>query len=128
VRAVRPREEDYARVFVGAAVALARQHYDALWAAEPEFVRPSAQQTEVRTFIAPAGMLATDNELSRQFPGGYRAIERWLNPHRVWVAWKFISPGQPSGMAYNGLVWCDDHWAWFPKPYRALAPLTGERD
>jgi hypothetical protein len=22
--------------------------------------------------------------------------------------------------AYDGLVWCDDHWAFFPKPYRVL--------
>ena len=26
-----------------------------------------------------------------------------------------------SGLAFDGLVWCDDHWAWFPKPYRFLA-------
>ena len=25
-----------------------------------------------------------------------------------------------NGMAYDGLVWIDDHWAWFPKPFRVL--------
>jgi hypothetical protein len=66
-------------------------------------------------------MLASDNELSRPFPGGYRAIAAKLNPNRIWVRWKFCRPGETAGMAYDGLVWVDDHWAWFPKPYRALA-------
>ena len=47
-----------------------------------------------------------------------------LDPHRVWARWKFVRPGEPSGMAYDGLVWVDDHWAWFPKPYRVLAHLV----
>ncbi|MGH7943747.1 MAG: hypothetical protein ACREF9_01855, partial [Opitutaceae bacterium] len=76
VRAVRPREHDCARVFVGDAVALARQSYEAIWTTGPEVSRPSARQVELRTFVSPAGMLASDNELSRQFPGGYRAIAK----------------------------------------------------
>jgi hypothetical protein len=68
-------------------------------------------------------MLREDNELSRQFPQGYRAIAHWLNPNRVWIAWKYIKTGQSSGQAFNGLVWVDDHWAWFPKPFRALGSV-----
>jgi hypothetical protein len=124
IRMLKPRDGDYEKVFVGDAIRVAREYYATVWKETMDLAYPSPSQTELRCFIAPAGMLADENELSRQFPGGYRAIARWLNPHRVWVAWKFVAPGQPSGMAYNGLVWCDDHWAWFPKPYRALAPLS----
>src|SRR5437667_82451 len=81
---------------------------------------PSSEQTALLCYVAPAGMLAEENELSWYFPGGYRAIAPWLNPHRVWVRWKHVKPGETSGLAYDGLVWIDDHWTWFPKPYRAL--------
>jgi hypothetical protein len=39
-----------------------------------------------------------------------------LDPQRVWVAWEVIPLGKSAGMAYDGLVWIEDHWAWFPKP------------
>lgn len=120
VKLLRPRADDYAKVFVAAAIDAARQSYEKLWDNSLDINYPSAQQTVVRCHVAPAGMLATDNELSRHFPGGYRAIARWLNPHRVWVAWKYLRPGEAAGLAYDGLVWIDDHWAWFPKPYRIL--------
>ena len=53
-----------------------------------------------------------------------RAIAHLLQPQRVWVAWKLIAPGQDAGMAYDGLVWLDDHWAWFPKPFRFEAAVS----
>jgi hypothetical protein len=85
-----------------------------------DLIEASGKSTVITSEIAPAGMLASDNELSRRFPGGYRRIARLLQPHRVWVSWKYLRPGADAGMAYDGLVWLDDHWAWFPKPYRAL--------
>jgi hypothetical protein len=81
---------------------------------------PSGNQREVLVYAAPAGMLAEYNEVSRLFPGAYRGLAPLLNPHRAWVAWKYVRAGERSGLAYDGLVWCDDHWSWFPKPYRAF--------
>ena len=124
-RMFRPQPDDYAKVFVGDAVKVARRAYEAMWDAELKIDRPRPEQSVLRTFFAPAGMLAEENELSWNFPGGYRAIARFLNPHRVWVRWKYVGPGETSGLAYDGLVWCDDHWAWFPKPYRVLKGLLG---
>lgn len=60
-------------------------------------------------------MIGEPNELSRYVPGGYGALVRWLNRHRVGVGWKYAKPGSSSGLAYEGLVWCDDHWSCFPK-------------
>jgi hypothetical protein len=124
VRALRPRDDDYERVFLGAAAAVARRGYEVLWNEQLKIAYPRAHQTLLLCYLAPAGMLADENELSRQFPGGYRAIADRLNPHRVWVRWKYVRPGETSGLAYDGLVWCDDHWAWFPKPYRVLGELS----
>jgi hypothetical protein len=123
VRLLRSRPDDYAKVFVGAAVERARQAYEAMWNTDLNIAYPSTEQTVLLCYVAPAGMLADDNELSRHFPGGYKALAPWLNPHRMWVCWKYVRPGETSGLAYNGLVWCDDHWAWFPKPYTILRGL-----
>jgi hypothetical protein len=120
VKLLRPRADDYAKVFVAEAIDAARRAYEPVWDGSLKIAYPSPQQTVLRCHVAPAGLLAEDNELSRHFPGGYRAIARWLNPHRAWVAWKYLRPGEEAGISYDGLVWIDDHWAWFPKPYRHL--------
>jgi len=123
---LRPHVDDYARAFVAEISDAARAAYEALWS-DPPRVASTTIGSKLKLSISPAGMLLEDNELSRGFPGGYRSIAPLLNPHRVWVAWKLIAPGKDAGMAYDGLVWLDDHWAWFPKPYRALAALVRPR-
>ena len=125
-RALRPRPEDYARVFVASTVAVARSKYEEFWGEPLKLAFPSGAQTQVLTHVAPAGMLADDNELSWRFPGGYRWVAQHLQPERVWAAWKYVVPGATSGLAYDGLVWCEDHWSWFPRPYRVLRDLLNE--
>ena len=123
---LRPHKDDYARAFVAQIADAARVAYEALWSKPPR-VDSTPTGSKLKLSIAPAGMLLEDNELSRGFPGGYRTIAPLLNPHRVWVAWKLIPPGKDAGMSYDGLVWLDDHWAWFPKPYRVLANLVSPK-
>jgi hypothetical protein len=124
IKRLRPRPEDYAKVFQPAVVEAARHAYESRWDVGVAMSFPSSTQSELRIFVAPAGLLASANDLSRHFPGGYAAIARHLQPHSVWAAWTFVEPGADSGLAFDGLVWCDDHWAWFPKPYRFLANIT----
>lgn len=119
---LRPRETDADRAFVPSAAAAARPAYDAIWQQPPRPAR-AAPGARIQCHAAPAGMLADDNALSRPFPSGYRPLAALLQPQRIWLAWKVVAPGRDAGMAYDGLVWLDDHWAWFPKPYRVLAAL-----
>jgi Immunity protein 49 len=117
---LRPRDSDHAKVFVEAVVEGAREKYEALWRAPPPFPAPDPLRTDLHIDLAPAGMLDHDNFLSRRFPLGFRAIAHLLIPERIWAAWEFVEPGRDSGLAFDGLVWCDDHWAWYPRPYRLL--------
>jgi hypothetical protein len=126
LHAVRPRPEDYAKAFREPLAAAAAQAFAAVWAEPPSLQLPRPEQTQLILDLAPAGMLGSDNELSRRFPGGYRKLAPYLVPNRVWARWKLVRPGETIGMAYDGLVWLDDHWAWFPKPYRVLAHLVGD--
>ncbi len=117
---LRPRAGDAHKVF-RADVA------DAIDAAQTESwthgkvrIRVQSHQTDIRVNVAPAGMLAQDSPLVRPFPQAYRALSEYLEPSRVWATWVHHAPGVAQGMRYDGLVWVDDHWAWFPKPWRAL--------
>lgn len=126
LRAVRPRPDDYAKAFQGPLAAAAAQAFARVWAEPLSLLHPRPEQTQLLLDVAPAGMLASDNELSHRFPGGYRKLAPHLVPNRVWARWKLVRPGDTIGMAYDGLVWLDDHWAWFPKPYRVLADCLGD--
>jgi hypothetical protein len=120
VAALRPHKDDYAKVFIEPSLERARNRYDSLWRAPPPFPPPDPTRTDLRIDLAPAGMLAGDNLLSKRFPLGYRAVAPLLVPERIWAAWEFVEPGRDSGLAFDGLVWCEDHWAWFPRPYLML--------
>jgi len=126
VRELLPRESDYGVAFTGEAAAAARDYYGEWWPRQlAEGVAPSVDADwRIEAHLAPAGLLGSDNVLSRPFPGGYRKIAPWLNPHRVWVCWHYRPPGRGAGVGMNGLVWLDDHWAWFPKPYRLVGRLA----
>lgn len=119
LRLLRPRDEDYARVFMPEAVDRARAGYTAMWNAPPKSLG-KAGQTAVKAFACDAESLRSENEFSQNFPGGYRHIAGYLKPELVWVAFKFVQPGETTGMAHDGLVFLGDHWAWFPKPWRIL--------
>lgn len=118
-----PRDADYAAVFVGDAAGRARDGYAAMWQNPPEALG-KASQAQVRAFAAEADALGTDNEFSREFPGGYRQIAAQLHDDKIWLVWKHTDPGTDTGMSYDGLVWLRDHWAWFPKPWRVLERVT----
>ena len=114
-----PRESDYERVFLGDAAARAREGYRGLWSS-PVAPLPREGQTTIMVTAAPAAELQLGTERSLAFPGGYRKVAHHLAPDLVWVTWKYTRPGDHIGMAWDGLVWVDDHWAWFPKAWRVL--------
>lgn len=116
---LRPRESDYARVFVGASASRVHAGYLPFWSA-PVAPLPRAGQSNLIVTAALAAELGLGTTAARAFPGAYTQIASRLQPDRVWVAWKYTRPGEPYGMAWDGLVWMDDRWAWFPKPWRVL--------
>ena len=119
VETLRPRREDYARVFKPDVAARVATGYDELWTSPPSaFGKPG--QTEVLARACRAELFASSNDLSEAFPGGYRKIAHLLQPGIVWVAFKYVEPGKTTGMSYDGLARIGDRWGWFPKPWRLL--------
>jgi len=121
-RALRPREADYFVAFQPAYAAVAQQAYARFWDAGPPAVVPRAGQTELLLSAAPAERLLAEGP-PPAFPGGFARAIHLLRPGPVWFCWKFVRPGQPLGMAFDGLCWCGDHFAWFPRTWKVLGRI-----
>jgi hypothetical protein len=112
----RPKPEDYPRVFTDDVALGLKLVYDEMWEDPPDlFARPG--QSVVRIQAAWSQAVAD----SADFPGGYSQVVQHLRPDVPWVCFTFTEPGEVIGMAYDGLVYLDGRWVWFPKPWRALA-------
>ncbi len=111
---LRPRDEDYARVFAPEVVAGCRAFYDAWWDGDEPPRIAIHDDTTLDVVARPAGVMANDPLVARRFPGAYVRLAPWLEPDRVWLVWWY------DGVRYDGLVWLGDHWSWFPKPWRAV--------
>jgi len=122
-RALAPLDGDFARVFVPDAVDAAREGYATLWQSNPEIVaRPGQIHVLVHMVVGGEFLLKTPG--TQQFPGGYEQIAKQLLPDVPWFSWKFVIPGERSGMAYDGLVSLDDRFLWLPKPWKVLTKGT----
>lgn len=121
-QALRPGSADYKAVFVEDAAAEAEAGYEKLWSdpravisadpANSELLLSKATSEELQQW---SGAAASD------FPGGYRRIAAKLKPGLVVYRWKYVKPGETSGMSYDGLIFVGERWLWFPKPWRVLA-------
>ncbi len=60
------------------------------------------------------------------FPGGYKRVADKFKPGLTVYRWKYAKPGEKLGMAFDGLVHVNDHWVWFPKPWRVFGEGGGE--
>jgi len=116
---LRPRDEDYAKVFVEKSVPAARAVYEKLWMNIPP-IGAKPGQSVVLAWICMSDQLGST--VGRRFPGGYQKIIDRLVPDVPWVCWKFVELGRMYGMAYDGLVRVDERWVWFPKPWKLLLP------
>ncbi|MCC6872715.1 MAG: hypothetical protein IT378_00285 [Sandaracinaceae bacterium] len=127
VLSLAPRAADYGAVFHDRIAQDVQRAYEPLWKEHPPRVAPGERYSELEVVAVPAGMLRSHNELSREVPRGYRSVAGWLRPERVWVFWRYHPPGERAGVSYDGLVHVDGHWAWFPKPYRAIGEILARR-
>ena len=116
---LRPRDEDYEKVFVETSLQTARAVYDKLWLNIPP-IGAKPGQSVVLAWICLSEQLGS--RLGRRFPGGYQKIVDRLVPDVPWLCWKFVELGKMHGMAYDGLVHVNDRWVWFPKPWKLLLP------
>lgn len=119
VQTLKPTHEDLLSLFDEGLVNAAEQSIHQLYA-NSNLLVTLPQGAELKVVACPAGLLRWSNMLSDKFPGGYRDLAGWMTPNRIWMCWKVETA--KTSMAYDGLVWIDDHWCWLPKIFRALVP------
>ncbi len=119
--AMKPSDEDVARVFRPPLLDPARALYAALWSNPPP-LRGKPGQTQVWIRTALTEDFVAWNRAGQEFPGGYRKLAPHLAPGLAWVAWKYVAPGDFTGLSFDGMVLLDDRFVWFPQPWR-LVPI-----
>jgi hypothetical protein len=118
--ALHPKASDYEAVFVGDAAARAKAALEPLWDSS-KGIDPAADQTQVEVTAATPDELAKGGDgPAADCPAGYKNIADKLNPKIVIYCFRFVKPGEQGGLAGDALVKIEDHWAYFPKPFRYL--------
>ncbi len=123
IGSIAPRPGDAAKAFVGTEAELASidARYAALWVADPPRVRAPSAQVTLRIIVATGGMLLPDAPMAKAFPPTWARVAERLRPERAWIAWAYEPVAGGRSADYDGLVWVDDRWVWFPAPWRVLA-------
>ncbi len=117
-----PSKADYGLVFNSPKdAANAEKAYESLWK-KVEPIAPKSGQTELLIWEATSEEIdAWKGEAASHFPGGYKSLHGKFKPGLKHYAFKFVKPGESTGMAYAGLIRVGGQWRFFPKPWKAVA-------
>lgn len=117
---LRPTAADYAAVFEPDTAAKVAALYDPLWNSGQAVIAPKPGQSEVKLFSATTDELKSWTGGATEFPGGWRQIGPKLKSGFKIYGFKFVEPGQSSGMTYDGLIYVNGNWRIFFKAWRAM--------
>lgn len=118
---LRPTKEDYRAFYKEEATAdRAEAYFDKLWSGGDAVVAPKEGQTELKIAAATTEQLRDPAGFLPDFPGGLKALSDDLKPGLTIYAFKFVKPGETTGMAYEGLTHINGKWRLFPKAWRFL--------
>lgn len=118
-QALKPTSADYKAVFTDEFASKAGSGYEKLWSDPNAVITADAANTELKLSSATSDDIAKwTPQVEADFPGGYKKVASYFKPGLTAYRWKYTKPGEPLGMAYDGLIYVNNHWAWFPKPWR----------
>jgi len=81
---------------------------------------PKPDQNALLTVHATTAQLKNGDAVLREFPGGYKDIVQYFKSDVPIVRFKFVKEGETLGLAFDGLVFVNNHWVIMPKPWRSL--------
>ncbi len=117
--ALKPKEIDYDLVFEEELAAQIRIYSESIWESKkPPVIAPKRDQTILDITVHWSQEISGNLDIA----GGYSRIAEQLKPNIPWVWFRFLAEGHEHGMSYDGLIQLEDHWSWFPKPWRAITP------
>ena len=83
-------------------------------------IGPNPGQSEILLWGSTTGDLRAGAPVLAEFPGGYKEIRGAMQGDFPIFRFKFVKPGERSGMAFDGLVYINDRYVLMPKPWRAM--------
>ena len=114
--ALKPTDADYEAIFVSDVVDKVKKGYESLWSGNP-VIKPKEGQTALLLWGATSAEIKDwTGGAARDFPGGWKGVGASLQDGLTFYRFKFVEPGETLGMAFDGLVYVNDHWVWAPKP------------
>lgn len=116
---LKPSSKEIQKVFDLAIQDKMQAYIDNQWQQNP-VITPKVGQTQVLLWVATSEDLKNNRGNANAFPGGYKKIAAYLKPELTFYRFKFAEPGESLGMAYDGLIYVNDKWVLFPKPWRCL--------
>ncbi len=120
---LRPTKEDYRAFYADEATAArAETYFDKLWSSGDAVVAPKEGQTELKLFSATTEDLRDSKGEASEFPTGVATLAETgnLKSNLTIYAFKFVKPGETTGMAFEGLTHVNGNWRLFPKPSRFM--------
>ena len=120
---LRPTKEDYRAFYANETMAaMAETYYDKLWSSGDAVVAPKEGQTDLKLFSATTEDLSGSKGEAADFPRALVTLAELddLKPNLTIYAFKFVKPGESTGMAFEGLTHINGHWRLFPKPWKFL--------
>ncbi len=118
IDAVIPTPDDAAAVFVEAVAPRAAEAYARWWEVQRSKARPTGGP-ELQVDVVTGGLMRRDGPWMRPLAQGFRGVAGALRPEVSWVSWRWSS----TGSSFDGLVFVNERWCWYPKPYRVLRPV-----
>ncbi|HGG04955.1 MAG TPA: hypothetical protein ENK28_05800 [Aliiroseovarius sp.] len=116
---LKPSEADVRAVYKDPLATRLVEAYDSMF--QPGVaIGPNKGQTDLLLVVTTTSDLIRGADVLGSFPGGYSKVTRFLNPDIPIARFKFVKPGEDIGMAFDGLVFVNDHWVLMPKPWRLV--------
>jgi hypothetical protein len=119
---LRPTKEDYLAFYSETSTAeRAEKFFEPLWSGGNAEIAAKEGQTELKLFSATPEEMRKDAGDSAEMPASLLALADDIKPNVTVYTFKFVKPGETSGMAYEGLVHVNGKWRLFPKPWRFMS-------
>lgn len=119
VASLKPDGDDVRRVYKEPLAGKLLAAYNGMYTPGVTF-GPKPGQSELRLVYTTTGALRSGDAALAEFPGGYKKLLDYFNEDVPIVRFKFVEPGETLGLAFDGLVFVNNHWVLMPKPWRQL--------
>lgn len=121
---LRPTHEDFQAVFKDDVVKEVEAGYKQPWDEGKILIHGQPGQTELLMTSATTEELKQQKGEALSFPGGYAKAAPYYKDGLRIFRFKFVRPGEQLGFAWEGLIFVNGHWAFFPKPWRVIPGLV----